>query len=57
MDLKESSNSDGRGCLTLHDDELLYLSKNYLKEQDCLSLAMSGVSDNYTSLYTANRLP
>ena len=55
MDLEESSSSDGFVTIHLPDDMLLFLAKHYLKEQDCLSLAMSGASDTFASLYTTNR--
>ena len=55
MDFEESSSSDGFVTIHLPDDLLLFLVKHYLKEQDCLSLAMSGASDTFASLYTTNR--
>ena len=56
MDLKNGSSSVGSGTDKLPDDMLIYLAKHFLKEQDCLALALSGSSFNFPSLYTANRL-
>ena len=56
MDLKNGSSSDDLGTDKLPDDMLIYLAKHFLKEQDCLALALSGSSYNFPSLYTANRL-
>ena len=56
MDLKNGSSSEGLGTDKLPDDMLIYLAKHFLKEQDCLALALSGSSYNFPSLYTAKRL-
>jgi len=55
MDSKNCSSGDD-GTDKVSDDMLLYLAKHYLKEQDCLALAISGSSYNFPSLYAANRL-
>ena len=56
MDLNNGSSSDDLGTDKLPDDMLLYIAKHFLKEQDCLALALSGSSYNFPSLYAANRL-
>jgi len=55
MDPKNSS-SDDLGTDKVPDDMLLYLANHYLKEQDCLALALSGSSHRFPSLYASNRL-
>jgi len=39
----------------LIDDMLLYLAKHYFPNKDCLSLALSGVSEIFQVLYGTNR--
>jgi len=46
---------DVRGIRSLPDDMLLFLSKRYLGKKECLTLALSGVSENFTRLYALYR--
>ena len=42
----------GSGTIALiPDDILLYLSKNFLRDKDCLNLSLSGVSERFIVLY------
>jgi len=42
----------GSGSIALiPDDILLYLSKNFLRDKDCLNLSLSGVSERFIVLY------
>ena len=42
----------GSGSIALIPDGiLLYLSKNFLRDKDCLNLSLSGVSEGFIVLY------
>jgi len=53
----EKSSSDGLGTDKVSDDVLRFFAKHYLKEQDCLALALSGSSHSFPNVYAEmNRL-
>ena len=39
----------------LHDDMLLYLTKHFVGNKDCVALALSDANERFTALFGENR--